>query len=335
MKFGAPHMAIWLWLLPAVVVFYLWANRLRKKAVERFVKSSLLPKMARTYNPRGKKIKNLMIVLAVFLLLVSLLRPQWGFTWQEVKRQGLDIIIALDTSNSMLAQDVLPNRLERAKLAIKDMVRKLHGDRIGLVAFSGTAFLQCPLTVDYNGFLLSLDDVDVDSVPVGGTSLAGAIYTAMKAFEEGGKRKNDILIIITDGEDLEGGVDRAVAMAEADRIKIYCVGIGTTEGEIIPVVTGSGRKEFLKDVGGNVVKTRLDEEMLKRVALDTGGAYVRSAGAELGLDLIYDKELAKFEKQEFKARMEKRYFERFQLPLALVLVLLFIEPLIGDRRKDV
>jgi Ca-activated chloride channel family protein len=248
-----------------------------------------------------------------------------------VKRQGLDILIALDSSKSMLAEDVLPSRLGRSKLAIKDLVRKLHGDRVGLIVFSGTAFLQCPLTVDYDGFLLSLEDVSVDTIPVGGTSLARAIYTAMKSYE-GGKKKHKVLIIITDGEDLEGGVERAIQTAKAAGITIYCVGIGTQEGELIPVTGRSGKVVFLKDKEGNVVKTHLVEDVLQKMALDTGGMYVHATGAEFGLGLIYDERLSKLEKQEFKSKMEKRYNERFQIPLYFAIFLLLIEPLIGDKK---
>ncbi|MGD2279026.1 MAG: VWA domain-containing protein [Candidatus Omnitrophota bacterium] len=333
MRFGSPHMFIWLWLFPGVVFFYAWAKRSRKRAIQRFASANAEAEIMKMYNPGRTRLKNVMLSAAVLLLLVALVRPQWGFRWYEVKRRGLDIIIALDTSNSMLAQDVLPNRLQRAKLGIRDLVRKLHGDRIGLVAFSGTAFLQCPLTVDYNGFLLSLDDITVNTIPVGGTSLSSAIYTSLRGFE-GGENKQNILIIITDGEDLEGGVDRAVSKTKAERVKIYCVGIGTEQGELIPIENESGRKAFLKDSQGNIVKTKLGEEMLKKIALDTGGAYVRASGAEFGLDIIYEQEISKFEKHDFKAKMEKQYNERFQLPLALALILLFIEPLIGDRRKN-
>jgi len=333
MKFGALYMAGLLWLFPVIALFYIRAARNRKKTFEHFAQGPLLKEVARSFNAGRKNIKAFMIVVATLFILIAFIRPQWGFSWQEVKRQGLDILIALDTSNSMLAEDVLPNRLERAKLAIRDLVKKLKGDRIGLIAFSGTAFLQCPLTVDYSGFLLSLEDVHVDSIPVGGTSLSEAIYTAIKSYE-GGKKKHKILIIITDGEDLEGGVDRAVAMAKAAGITIFCVGIGTSEGELIPIKSGKGKIIFLKDSEGNVVKTRLDEKILQKIALDTGGIYVRSTGAELGLDLIYDQKLSRLEKEAFKSRMEKRYNEKFQLPLGIALLLLFIEPLVRERRRE-
>ncbi len=332
MKFGALHMAVLLWLLPAVMLFYVWAGRRRKKALERFAHDALLPEIAMSFDERKKKIKTLMIAAALLFILIAFIRPQWGFSWQEIKRQGLDILIAVDTSNSMLAEDVLPNRLERSKLAIMDLVRKMKGDRIGLIAFSGTAFLQCPLTLDYNGFLLSLEDISVDTIPVGGTSLSNAVYTAVDSYG-GGKKKHKILIIITDGEDLEGGVDRAIARARAAGVTIFCVGIGTAGGELIPMRGEAGKMSFLKDPEGNAVKTRLDEDVLQRIALGTGGMYVGASGAEFGLDLIYEQRLSKLEKEEFKARMEKRYRERFQIPLCVALLFLFIEPLVGDRRR--
>lgn len=333
MKFGALYMAAWIWTVPLIMLFYLLAHKLRVKALKRFADDKLIPEITRSVDPFGRKFKKFLVVMGIILMVLALLRPQWGFTWQEVKRQGLDILVALDTSNSMLAEDVLPNRLERAKLAIKDMVKKLKGDRIGLVAFSGNAFLQCPLTVDYNGFLLTLDDVDVDSVPVGGTSISQAIYTALKSYE-GGKKKNKVLVIITDGEDLEGGVEAAITQAKAAGVKIFTLGIGTEGGELIPLEGNRGKMVFLKDPNGEVVKTRLMEKELQRIALETGGMYVRSAGAELGLDIIYDEKLAKLEKKEIKSKMEKQYHERFQIPLAAAFLLVLIEPLIGDRKKE-
>jgi len=332
MKFGAPYMVVWLWIVPVVIVFYSMASRARDKALRRFAAGNLLPEISGSFDARKRKIKNSMIIISVLFLLLALMRPQWGFQWQEIKRQGLDILIALDTSKSMLAEDVLPSRLGRAKLAIKDLVKKLHGDRIGLVVFSGTAFLQCPLTVDYDGFLLSLDDVDINTIPVGGTSLANAIYTAIDSYE-GGKKQQKILVIITDGEDLEGGVERAIMKARTLNVKIFCVGIGAPEGELIPVTDDIGRINFLKDTDGNVVKTRLVEDMLQQMAIATGGMYVCATGAEFGLELIYKERLSKLEKQDFKSRMEKRYHERFQIPLFFAILLLLCEPLIGDRKK--
>jgi Ca-activated chloride channel family protein len=332
MRFGALYMIAWLWLIPAVWLFFVWAGKARKKALERFGGGGT-KEITRSFNPARRKFRDLLVIAAVFFMVVALIRPQWGFKWQEVKRQGLDILIALDTSNSMLAEDVKPNRLARAKLAIKDFVKKVKGDRIGLIAFSGTAFLQCPLTADYGGFLLTLQDVDADTIPVGGTSISRAITTALASYE-GGAKQYKVLIIITDGEDLEGGIDEAIQKAKAENVMISCVGIGTPEGELIPLKGEAGKKGFLKDKAGNVVKTRLDEEMMKKIALDTGGVYVKATGVDFGLDLIYDQKLSKLEKQDFESKMEKQYNEYFQWPLAMALLLLLVEPLIGERKKE-
>ncbi|MCK5450413.1 MAG: VWA domain-containing protein [Candidatus Omnitrophica bacterium] len=333
MKFGALYLAVWLWIIPVIIVFLHWSGRAREKALRRFAKDNTLSEIAGSFDPKRKRIKDIVIVVSFFLLIVALIRPQWGFKWQEVKRRGLNILIALDTSKSMLAEDVLPNRLDRAKLAIKDLVKKLNGDRVGLIVFSGKAFLQCPLTLDYDGFLLTLDDVDVNTVPIGGTSLSNAIYAAIDSYE-GGKNEHKELVIITDGEDLEGGIDRAIEKAKSDGVSIYCVGIGAPEGDLIPVTNESGRRVFLKDSEGNVVKTRLEENVLQKMSISTGGMYVRATGAEFGLDLIYEKKLSKIEKQEFKSKLEKKYNERFQIPLIIALLLFLFESIVGDRKRQ-
>ncbi len=334
MRFEAPYMSVFLWILPVLVIFFIVTAKAREKALRSFAEKDLLPEISASMDRGKKKVKDLLIIIAVLFLILALMRPQWGFKWQEVKRKGLDIVIALDTSNSMLAEDVLPNRLKRAKLAIKDLVRKLNGDRVGLVVFSGTAFLQCPLTLDYNGFLLSLDDVNVNSIPVGGTSISSAVYTAIKSFE-GGEQEEKVLVVITDGEDLEGGVERAIEKARAENVKIFCVGIGSAEGELVPIIGSNGKRAFLKDDEGNVVRTRLEEGVLQKMALETGGMYVRATGAEFGLSLIYDERLAKMEKQDFKSRMEKKYNERFQIPLGIAILFIFLELLLRDRKRGV
>jgi len=260
------------------------------------------------------------------------MRPQWGFQWKEVKRKGLDILVAVDTSKSMLAEDVKPNRLERSKLALKDLVKKLRGDRIGLIAFSGRAFLQCPLTVDYSGFILSLNDISVGTIPRGGTSISHAINKAIESYE-GEQKKYKVLIIITDGENHEGDPFRVAELAKKEGIKIFCIGIGSKEGELIPLIDTRGRTVFLKDESGNVVKTRLDEGVLEEIAIATGGSYVRSTSREFGLDLIYREKLAKMEKRDIESKMKRQYEERFQIPLGFAFLLLLIESLIGDRKK--
>ncbi len=333
MRFAQLSYAAGFWIVLVLGLFLVRAFRKKKALMRRFAETELLSEIASSVNFKRQAIKSALIVAAVAFSMLALMRPQWGFQWQEVKKKGLDIMIAVDVSKSMLANDVKPNRLERSKLAIKDLIRKLKGDRIGLIAFSGTAFLQCPLTVDYNGFLLALNDLNINTIPHGGTAISGAIKMALKSFE-GGQQGENVLIIITDGEDHEGGAVKLARQAEKEGVKIFCIGIGTRQGELIPLVDGSGKKSFLKDKQGNVVKSRLNERILGDIALATGGAYVRSRGAEFGLDLIYEQKLSGMEKREIKAQMAKRYHERFQIPLAIALMLLVIEPLINDKKKQ-
>ena len=332
MRFGAIYYAYGFWLLFCLGLFFFWAVKNRRKALYKFAEAGVLEDIIPSVSFRKKIIKSIIIVTVFFLSIFALMRPQWGFQWLKFKRRGLDILIAIDTSKSMLAADVKPNRLERSKLAVRDLIKKLKGDRIGLIAFSGTAFLQCPLTVDYSGFLLALEDLTSGTIPRGGTSISRAIEVGLKSFE-GGLKKYKILVIITDGEDHEGNPLMAAKLAKDDGVKIFCIGIGTKEGELIDYVDEYGKRGFLKDKNGNVVKSRLNEEVLQKIALNTGGSYVRSSGAEFGLDFIYEEKLAPLEKREIKAEMSKLFHERFQLPLLLALILLLIEPFISDRKE--
>ena len=326
---GALHL---LWLVAGLAIFYYWSFKKRLGDIRNFAQEQLITDLTPSLNQKRQKLKIILMFLAVLLILFSLLRPQWGFQWQEVKRKGLDIIIAVDTSKSMLASDVKPNRLERAKLAIKDFTKHLRGDRVGLIAFSGEAFLQCPLTVDYAGFLLSVDSLNVNIIPRGGTSISKAIKEAIRSYE-GGLKKYNVLILITDGEDHEGNPEKAAEQAKREGVKIFCVGIGTPQGELITLTDERDRKTFLKDNQGNVVKTRLDEVTLQKIALATGGSYVRSGATEFGLDLIYEDKLSKMEKREFESKMAKQFQERFQIPLALAFLLLMGELFISERKR--
>ena len=294
---------------------------------------NLVQEIAENFSPKRQVWKYVLLLSVVILSILALARPQWGFQWQELHREGLDIIVAIDTSRSMLTQDVKPNRLERTKLAVKDLLKKIDGDRIGLAAFAGEAFLVSPLTIDYNGFTLSLNDLNTESIPRGGTSISHAIEEAIKGYEKI-PAQYKVVIIITDGENLEGDPLAAAQKAKEKGIKIYCVGIGTREGELIRIQNEHGDFQFLKDENGNFIKSRLNEAILKEIARITGGAYVRASGAEFGLDLIYEQQLSKIEKREFERKMEKRYYERFQIPLALALVLLITETLLSTRKKN-
>ncbi len=328
-NFSAIHL---IWVVIALALFYLWAFRKKKAVREEFAQKDLVNKLMPSLTIRRQNLKASLIVIAAIFIVISFMRPQWGFKWHKVKRKGLDIIIALDTSKSMLAEDVKPNRLERAKLAIIDFTKHLKGDRIGLITFAGEAFLECPLTVDYGGFIVSLRDVNVNVIPRGGTSISSAIKEAVRSYE-GGLKKYKVLILITDGEDHEGYPIEAAKEAKKEGIKIFCIGIGTPEGDLIPITEKGGRKTFLKDKNGNVVKTRLDEETLKKIALFTGGDYIRSGQKEFGLNLIYKKKLSKMGKREIESKMVKQYGERFQIPLFIAFIILLAEVFISESRE--
>jgi len=314
-----------------LIIFYLWAFKRRKVAWEKFAQKDLLQELLAQVHPGKQRLKAILLIMGIFLCLFAFMRPQWGFRWQEIKRKGLDILVALDTSKSMLASDIKPNRLQRAKLAIGDFVGNLKGDRIGLVAFAGSAFLECPLTVDYGGFLLSLENTDVNTIPKGGTSISSAIKEAMRSFPAG-QKKYKVLIIITDGEDHEGYPIRLAEEAQKEGLIIFCIGIGTKEGELVFVEQEPGRKEFLKDSEGHAVKSRLNEEVLQKIALTTGGAYIRSTNTEFGLGLLYKEKLSTMEKREFEGKMNKLYEERFQIFLAIGLLLILAETVLNDVR---
>jgi Ca-activated chloride channel family protein len=333
MRFASQYWVYLIAIAAGLIAFVVWATKARSRALGRFAQKDLLKELLLQVDPRLQQLKIILLMSACFFCLFALARPQLGFQWQEVRRKGLDILVALDTSRSMLATDVKPNRLERSKLALRELTTKLKGDRIGLIAFAGSAFLECPLTVDYNGFFLALEDISVTTIPKGGTSLSSSIHEAIKSYA-GGLKKYKILVIITDGEDHEGDPIQAAQEAAKEGIIIYCIGIGTQEGDLVFVDNEEGRKEYLKDSGGNAVKSKLNEDVLQKICLATGGTYVRATSTEFGLELLYNEKFSKMEKNELQAKMSKLYIERFQIPLALGLILLLLEMFVTDRRKE-
>lgn len=323
-----PWALVALALVPLLAVFLVRAARSRQQALSEFVAAALLPTVVPEIDPRRRLIRAGLLLGAVLCLALALAGPKWGFRWQEVRRQGVDLVIAIDTSRSMLATDLKPNRLTRAKLAVRDLVARLQGDRIGLVAFAGTAFLQCPLTHDYGAFVESLASVDVGLIPKGGTALGAAIEAAVGAFE-GSEGKHQAILLITDGEDNEGGVEEAAKKASERGIRVFTVGIGTPDGELIPLETGG----YVKDRSGQVVKSRLGEATLQQIATTTNGVYLATTGGGLDLAALHREHIDSLEKRELSSTLERRFENRFQFPLGLAILLLAIEPLIGDRRS--
>jgi len=324
-----------LWMLviipPALIVFFWWAWRERQRLMTQFIQSRLLPSLISGVSSTRLKVRFVLLVSAFVFLILALARPQWGFNWEESKQKGLDIVVAIDTSKSMLAEDIAPNRLQRAKLAALDLMQLAQSDRLGLVAFAGGAFLQCPLTIDDSAFRQSVEALDVNIIPQGGTALAEAIDTALTAFKEGENFK--VLVIFTDGEDNDENALEAAQAAAKEGMKIFTVGIGTAEGELLRVKDAKGRMDYIRDVQGNVVKSRLNETLLQQIAGATdGGFYLPMRGAKT-IDTLYEKGLAPLPKSEGQEKLIKRMHERYHWPLAIAIALLLIEVLMPERKR--
>jgi Ca-activated chloride channel family protein len=333
MTFAHPSV---LWLLPvfapALLLFFWWSGRKRQELRTQFIQARLLPGLTVGLSPRRQKLRQGCLVLAVVFLLLALARPQWGFDWETAKMRGLDIVVAIDTSKSMLAEDIAPNRLARAKLAALELMQRARSDRLGLVAFAGSAFLQCPLTVDDSAFRQSVQLLDVNTIPEGGTALAEAIDTALTAFKEQDNYK--VLVLFTDGEDHESGAIEAAKRAAEAGLRIYTIGVGTTAGEILRIQDAKGNSDYVRDEQGNVVKSHLDEDLLRKIAGATeDGSYWPLRGARV-MDELYDQCLAKLPKSEHQEKLIKRYHERYHWPLVLAVVLLLVETLLPERKRE-
>lgn len=326
------HSPIWLYagLIAAIALIALafYSRSKRRDMLSKFASKRLMPELTRTVSRPKIIAKNTLAFLSVMLIFAALARPQWGYRWEETKTRGIDIIFAIDTSNSMLAEDVKPDRLERAKLSVLDLVNILQGDKIGIVAFSGQAFLQCPLTLDYDAFRMSLEALDTNVIQRGGTNISAAIEEAEIAFASTSNRK--IIVLISDGEELEDSALSAAKKAAENGVVIYTLGVGGANGEFIPVRDASGGTTLLKDESGNPVKSRLNEKTLTEIAKATGGFYEPLTAD--GMDIIYNEGLKKIPTQELSSRMKQLAIERFQIPLGLAILLLALSSLTGTRK---
>jgi len=331
MSFGAPTYFHLLWLLPLLILFYAWAFRRKRRALTLFGNPELMGKMTATTSRTRQVWKTILGILGVLFLVLAAVRPQFGTKLEIARRSGVDIIVVLDTSLSMLTEDIKPNRLERAKQEIRSFIDKLAGDRIGLVAFSGVSFVQCPLTLDYSAAKIFLGVIDTDLIPVPGTAIGAAIRTATKAFNVR-ERKYKVVVLLTDGEDHTTDPVEAAKKAADEGVRIYTIGLGTRAGELIPVRDARGGVDYKRDRQGTPVKSRLDEATLEKIALATGGKYYRSTVGEMELDRIYE-EISTMEKRELRSKKFTRYEERFQYPLFLAIVAFALEALLSDRRR--
>jgi Ca-activated chloride channel family protein len=322
-----------LWLLlvlpAALALFFWWSGRVRQKLLTQFVEARLLASLTAGLSPGRRKLRFGLVILAVTLLIITLARPQRGFDLEEIEQRGLDIVVAVDTSKSMLATDIAPNRLARAKLAALELMQKAGTDRLGLVAFAGDAFLECPLTIDNTAFQQTVQALNVNTIPQGGTALRAAIDTALTAFKEKGHYK--ALVLLTDGEDNDEGAQEAAEEAAKQGLKIFTVGIGSAEGSLVTVNDASGGTDYLRDEQGQVLKSHLNEALLKAIAKVTGGFYLPLHGANT-MDLLYDQGLSQLPKSEGKGKVVRRYHEQYHWPLLAAILLLIAEILLPERQ---
>lgn len=331
-RFGFGSLLFAYILVPLMALFLWHAVRSRRRAVARFGNATLMERLSKTVSHRARLAKTVLLLVTTTMLVTALARPQFGTRVETVRREGQDIVVALDVSASMLAEDVVPNRLERAKQAVRSLIGMLEGDRIGLVAFAGQAFVQSPLTVDYGAAMMFLNAMDPDLIPTPGTDLGAAMQKSLDAFvaEDAQHR---VLILITDGEDHLGDIGPQVERALEDGVRIHTVGIGSPDGVPIPAFDAAGRRRgFLRDDNGEVVTTRLDEATLEDISQRTGGRYYPAAAGQQGLELLAD-EIAGMEDRELDAQQFTQFEEQYQIFLGLALFLLTVELLVPERRR--
>lgn len=318
--------------IPIIILGYILVFKKKMSDLNKFANIELLQKVGLSISKKRQWLKAILVVIGILLLILALIEPKWGYHWEEVEKKGIDIVVAVDTSRSMLADDVKPNRLEVAKREIEDLLNVLEGDRIALVVFAGSAFTYCPLTSDYGAFRLFLNDIHTNIIPLGGTALAEAIQKGISTFETNTKNHKAI-ILISDGENHEDDPLKAAVDAKGLGIVIYTVGVGKKDGSYIKIKDESGQDKFLKDRQGQVIKSRLDEITLNKIALETGGLYTPGYGTKWGLEKIYKDSIAKIEGSAYATQRVKRYVNRYQIPLFIAIVLIAVESFLLDRRK--
>lgn len=314
-----------IFLIPVFFVIQAVLLRLRRRKIRKFGDEKLVEQLMPSYSKSKVWVRLTLFSIGFFFFAIGLARPQIGARLKEQEIKGAEIIIAMDVSNSMLAEDYSPNRLDRAKLAVSRLVDKLRDDRIGLVIFAGTSFVQLPVTTDYASAKMFLNSIDTGSIPIQGTAMGDAITTCIRSFSQQSD-KSRAIILITDGENHEDDPVEAAKQAAEMGIKVFTIGVGSPEGKPIPM-----DGELLKDKDGEIVVSRLDEEVLKNVAQAGNGAYVRAGNSEFGLNPIIE-DLKKLEDEKYKSVVFEEWDEQFMYFFAIALVFFVLEMLVGDRR---
>lgn len=326
MLFFAEYRYLYLLILvPLLLVGFGFLRYMRKRRISKLGQENLVKELMPSASAAKAWVRVILFCLAFSAFVVGIARPQIGAKLSERKMEGVEVMICLDVSNSMLAQDYSPSRLDRAKLAISRFVDKLQGDRIGLVVFAGQSFVQLPITADYVSAKMFLNSIDTGSIPIQGTAIGDAIHTAIRSFSSQSD-KSRVIIVITDGENHEDDPVAAAKEAAQAGIRVFTVGVGSPEGKPIPM-DGA----LLKDKDGNIVVSRLDEKILQEVAAAGDGAYVRAGNSEFGLNPIIDS-IKKMDTEEFSSVVFEEYDEQYMYFFAVALALLIVEMLIGERK---
>ncbi|MBO4345096.1 MAG: VWA domain-containing protein [Victivallales bacterium] len=323
-----------LWALPLLFLIYIYAGHARRKAMDRFAASGMQERLLASVNPVRRRWKQFAVVVALAFLIIALARPSWNPVAREVTRRGRDVVFVLDVSRSMLADDLQPNRLERAKIAIGDCIDVLEGDRVALVVFAGTAIVRCPLTVDYGFFRMMLSDVECRSVGKGGTKIGDALRLVMNDVFDGQEKQFKDVVLITDGEDQDSFAKEAAEALGKASIRLIAIGLGDeANGTPIMVTNEDGTKDFIKH-NGEIVRSRLDGATLREMVSKTpGGRYLPVVTGNFDLGAIYRSLIASAEKRLIESETIERYEEKFQIFLFVAVLILAAEPFVGIRRK--
>jgi len=331
LRFG--HPALWLSFLaiPVLLVLGWLVRRARERSLRAFGDPALVERLTASVDHRSRKLKRVFVVAGFFFLSIGLVAPKIGTSLTEVKRQGINLILMLDTSLSMKAEDVKPSRLQRAKYECSQLINRLRGDRVGLVAFAGVSYLQSPLTLDYSAAKMFLDVIDTDLIPSQGTAIGDAIETGLKAFESD-EKKHKAMVIFSDGEDHLGKATQAAREAADEGVVIYTVGVGTVAGVPIPL-TENGSQSFKRDRQGRVVTTKLDAGILQEIAVMTGGKYYQLGAGDYSPEKLYA-DIFQLDRTELSSHQYSRYEERYQYFIALALLFFVVDIFITDKRKS-
>ena len=332
LRFENPQYLYWLLVIPVLVAIYVMMRYWNKKQFERFANIKLRSYLVPMFSTARANTKFVIFNLIIALLIIGAANLQSGSKMEKVKREGIDLFLCVDISNSMHAEDIAPNRLERSKQAINKLISKLQGDRIGIIVFAGNAYVQLPITTDYSAAKMFLSTVDTDLIPTQGTEVGRAIELAIKSFGE--SDHNKAIIIISDGEDHENGDAVKAAQDAAKRnIKVYTIGMGLEEGAPIPIYNQYGKKTgYKKDKEGNIIITKLDDNLLRQIAEIGDGIYVRASNSNVGLDKIYE-DISKATKSEIEAKVFTDYDDQFQWFVGAAIILLIIEILLSSGKR--